>query len=62
MQIKPDHPVMTRHARLFELLRQETMALHSRARQRAEKPVEQDASIAFRKQAEQSFFQGRPTL
>ena len=62
MQRIPDQPVMARHARLFELLRQENVALSARAKLSDPHPADHDAVHSFRKMAEQSFFQGRPTL
>jgi len=62
MQSKPDHPVMTRHARLFELLRQESMALRARAANDTPLSADQNTLDAFRKMAERSFVQGNVTL
>ena len=59
---KPDAPALSRHARLFELLRQENVALSRKARTGLPEPAEQNAALAFRKMAERSFFQGYPTL
>lgn len=58
MQTRPYHETMDRHARLFELLRQENMALKMRSRPPAPKPADQQAAATFRRTAERSLSGG----
>ena len=61
MQIRPFLTATARHARLFELLRQENMALLARAKNPVPKANSTDAALAFRQMAEQSL-SGAPVV
>lgn len=54
MQTRPDQMSMARHARLFELLRQENMALKIRSMPPAPRPNDRQAALRFRQAAERS--------
>lgn len=58
----PKRPQMTRHARLFELLRQENVALAARKRIKRPLPASDDDRQTFRHRAETSFTGGIPIL
>ena len=62
MQTRPDHIAMARHARLFELLRQENMALKIRSKPPAPTPNDHQAALRFRQAAERSLISGSATL
>ncbi|MGK7755288.1 MULTISPECIES: hypothetical protein [unclassified Roseovarius] len=59
MQTRPDHIEMSRHARLFELLRQENAARRVRDSATARQVADGNAAMAFRDLAEMSF-EARP--
>jgi hypothetical protein len=53
---------MARHARLFELLRQENLALKMRSSPPAPKSADQQAAVKFRQTAERSLGGGPAVL
>ncbi|KRS14433.1 hypothetical protein XM53_01535 [Roseovarius atlanticus] len=61
MQSRPDNTPITRHARLFELLRQENVARRVRDRADAGQIGDGNAALAFRELAELSF-EARPAV
>ncbi|QFT93146.1 hypothetical protein FIU86_09840 [Roseovarius sp. THAF9] len=61
MQSRPDHIPMSRHARLFELLRQENAARRVRDRAKAGQITDGNAALVFRELAELSF-EARPAV
>ncbi|MEO1138100.1 MAG: hypothetical protein AAFW87_01475 [Pseudomonadota bacterium] len=62
MQQLPKYPEMARHARLFELLRQENIALATRKRIKRPMPAEPLDGQNFQHRAETSFFGAIPVL